>query len=168
MTSTSKPAPGATTMAPSSPPSRPSPTGGLTAGLDLRAAPHSTCREQAKGRSTVQHPPNRSLHGFGGLPLRRPCLPRGRIGRFHGHQRKAFWSSVWSVASSVVCPCIAAKGLVPAARNRVEETTGEAAHDVRRDHGVSQCRVGLASSVSLTAATNRQAAMGVSCFRLVP
>jgi hypothetical protein len=44
-------------------------------------------------------------------------------------------------------------GLVPAACNRVGVTTGEAAHDVRRDHWVSQCRVGLAPSVSLSAAT---------------
>jgi transposase len=57
-----------------------------------------------------------------------------------GHQRKAFWSSVLSVASSVVFPCIAVMGFVPAARNRVEETTGEAAHDVGRDHGVSMPR----------------------------
>jgi hypothetical protein len=68
------------------------------------------------------------------------------------HQRKSFWSSVWSVASSVVWPCIAVMGLAPAACNRVEETAGEAAHDERRDHWVSQCRVGLAPSVSLTAA----------------
>jgi hypothetical protein len=32
----------------------------------------------------------------------------------------------------------------------------------------SQCRVGLAPSVRLSAARNRQAALGVSCFRRVP
>ena len=40
-------------------------------------------------------------------------------------------------------------GLVPAACDRVGETTGGAAHDVRRDQRVSQCRGGLAPTASL-------------------
>jgi hypothetical protein len=58
------------------------------------------------------------------------------------HQRKSFCVKGLRVgASSVVCPCIAVMGLVPAACNRVVETTGGAAHDVRRDHrGVSMPR----------------------------
>ena len=61
-----------------------------------------------------------------------------------------FGSRVWSVPWSVVCPCIAVMGLGPTACNRVEETTGGAAHDERRDHGVSQCRGGLAPTARLT------------------
>jgi hypothetical protein len=40
-------------------------------------------------------------------------------------------------------------GLVPAACDRVGETAGGAARDVRRDHGVSLCRGGLAPTASL-------------------
>src|SRR6476659_11400481 len=40
-------------------------------------------------------------------------------------------------------------GLVPAACDRVGETTGGAAHDERRDQRVSLCRVGLAPTASL-------------------
>jgi hypothetical protein len=40
-------------------------------------------------------------------------------------------------------------GLVPAACDRVGETTGGAAHDERGDQRVSLCRVGLAPTVSL-------------------
>jgi hypothetical protein len=40
-------------------------------------------------------------------------------------------------------------GLVPAACDRVGETTGGAAHDERRDQRVSLCRAGLAPTVSL-------------------
>jgi hypothetical protein len=43
-----------------------------------------------------------------------------------------FVSSLWSGASPVVCPCIAVIGLGPTACNRVGQTTGGAAHDVRR------------------------------------
>ena len=57
------------------------------------------------------------------------------------HQRKSFCVKGLVGASSVVCPCIAVMGLVPAACDRVGETTGGAAHDVRRDHrGVSMPR----------------------------
>src|SRR5215471_14634510 len=63
------------------------------------------------------------------LTLRhRPRLERS------AHQRESVCVKLLAGASSVVCPCIAVTGLVPAARDRVEETTGGAAHDVRRDH----------------------------------
>ena len=55
-------------------------------------------------------------------------------------------------------------GFVPAARDRVGETTDGAAHDVRRDHGVSQCRGGLAPAVSLKVPADGQAA-SVPVFR---
>jgi hypothetical protein len=57
-------------------------------------------------------------------------------GRRHtsSHQRKSVCVKGLVGASSVVCPCIAVMGLGPTACNRVVETTGGAAHDVRRDH----------------------------------
>jgi hypothetical protein len=65
------PAPGAETIAPFSPASRPSPPGGLRPALTPAAGgtgPHlpGTGHE---GRSTIQDPPNRGLHGLGGLPI---------------------------------------------------------------------------------------------------
>ena len=57
------------------------------------------------------------------------------------HQRESFCVKLPAGARSVVCPCIAVMGLVPAARDRVDETTDGAAHDERRDHrGVSMPR----------------------------
>ena len=41
-----------------------------------------------------------------------------------GHQRKSFCVKLLVGAPAIVCPCIAMMGLVPAACNRVEETTG--------------------------------------------
>jgi len=79
-----------------------------------------------------------------------------------------FGSRVWSVPWSVVCPCIAVMGLGPTACNRVEETTGGAAHDERRDHGVSQCRGGLAPTARLTGCLTSQAAMGAAWRCRVP
>ena len=87
------------------------------------------------------------------------------VPRTHAHQRESFCVKRLVGASSVVCPCIAVMGLVPAACDRVGETTGGAAHDVRRDHRVSQCRVGLAPTASLSAALAGQAA---SAVRLLP
>jgi hypothetical protein len=43
-----------------------------------------------------------------------------------------FVSSLWSGASPVVCPCIAVMGVGPTSCNRVDQTTGGAAHDERR------------------------------------
>src|SRR6516225_12032593 len=58
-------------------------------------------------------------------------------------------------------------GLVPAARDRVEETTGGAAHDERRDHwGVSMPR-GARPGRQLECHGPGQAARAVAC-RLVP
>jgi hypothetical protein len=51
---------------------------------------------------------------------------------FGTHQRKAFSVKPLAGASSVVSPCIAVMGLVPAAHNRVDLTTDGAAHDERR------------------------------------
>lgn len=57
------------------------------------------------------------------------------------HQRELVCVKSLAGARSVVWPCIAVTGLVPAARDRVEETTDGAAHDDRRDHrGVSMPR----------------------------
>jgi hypothetical protein len=39
------------------------------------------------------------------------------------HQRESFCVKLLAGASSVVLPCIAVMGVVPAARDRVEETT---------------------------------------------
>ena len=56
-----------------------------------------------------------------------------RMPRMHPHiSVRRFQSRGRVGASSVVCPCIAVMGLVPAACNRVGETTGGAAHDERR------------------------------------
>jgi hypothetical protein len=66
------------------------------------------------------------------------------------HQRESFWVKPLVGASSVVCPCIAVMGLGPAACDRVDETTGGAAHDERRGDGVPQCRGGLAPTASLS------------------
>jgi len=49
-----------------------------------------------------------------------------------GHQRKSFCVKPLIGALPVVCPCIAVIGLGPTACNRVGQTTGGAAHDVRR------------------------------------
>src|SRR5918994_773204 len=51
-------------------------------------------------------------------------------------------------------------GLVPAACDRVGRTTSGAAHDVRRDHGVSQCRGGLAPTASLIGGGDRSGGRG--------
>src|SRR5664279_2407997 len=97
----------------------------------------------------------------GELRCHAPDAPyRARRSTSPAHQRKSFWVKLLIGASSVVCPCIAVMGLVPAACNRVGETTGGAAHDVRRDHGVSQCRGGLAPTASLGSRLVRQAATG--------
>ena len=56
--------------------------------------------------------------------------------------------------------------LVPAARDRVEETTDGAAHDERRDHGVSQCRGGLAPAASLKDRLTGQAASALLSRRV--
>src|ERR1035437_6214057 len=48
------------------------------------------------------------------------------------HQRKSFCVKPLVGALPVVCPCIAVIGLGPTACNRVGQTTGGAAHDVRR------------------------------------
>jgi hypothetical protein len=58
-------------------------------------------------------------------------------------------------------------GLVPAACNRVGVTTDGAARDVRRDHGVSQCRVGLARTVC-SVTTSGQAALACVAVVRVP
>ena len=70
----------------------------------------------------------------------------------HAHQRKALsvkryasWillpSCLWSVPRPSSGPCIAVTGVVPAACNRVGQTTGGAAHDERRgDRGPSMPR----------------------------
>jgi hypothetical protein len=50
------------------------------------------------------------------------------------HDREPSQVKCLAGAASVVCPCIAVTGLVPAARDRVAETTDGAAHDDRRDH----------------------------------
>ena len=53
------------------------------------------------------------------------------------HIRKSFRVKGLAGASSVVCPCIAVMGWIPAACDRVGETTGGAAHDVSRGTGWS-------------------------------
>ena len=74
----------------------------------------------------------------------KPChlemaLWRGLAGRLlatwrtSAHQRKAFWVKPSVGASSVVCPCIAVMGVVPAAGNRVVETPDGAASNGKRD-----------------------------------
>src|SRR2546423_620584 len=61
-------------------------------------------------------------------------------------------------------------GLVPAACDRVGETTGGAAHDDRRDQRVSQRRVGLAPTVRLMCRDDRagQAARAAVGRRFTP
>src|ERR1035437_4716989 len=73
----------------------------------------------------------------------------GRLRRTSAHQRKAFSVKPLVGASAVVSPCIAVMGCVPAARNRVDLTTGGAAHDeCRGNHGSLMPR-GLAPTASL-------------------
>jgi hypothetical protein len=57
-----------------------------------------------------------------------------RVSEAPSHARESFCVKLPAGARPVVCPCIAVMGLVPAARDRVGETTGGAAHDERRDH----------------------------------
>ena len=90
-------------------------------------------------RPRVFAAPRKHLPRVGG-PCLRPMTgptplhnhPSPQCADASGHQRESFCVKRLAGASSVVCPCIAVTGLVPAARDRVEETTGGAAHDDRR------------------------------------
>jgi hypothetical protein len=100
--------------------------------------------EPADGGSS-DSPTTKSVTG-----LKHPSSYRatGRSSGTDSHQRKTVASSGGRGASSVVGPCIVVVGLIPAACNRVDETTGGAALDVRRGFpGVPQCRVGLAPTL---------------------
>jgi hypothetical protein len=69
------------------------------------------------------------------------------------HLCKSLLVNFWSVASSVVSPCICRNGVVPAGCNRVGVTACRAAsHDERGDKRASLCRIGLATSSMLSAA----------------
>jgi hypothetical protein len=93
-------------------------------------------------------------------------LGAAREDRVHAHQRKTFWSSSWSGASSVVCPGIVVMGLGPAACNRVGETAGGAADDERRGNRCSaagsrpvhpvSCRLRMSKVVSSHASSTRR------------
>ena len=84
------------------------------------------------------------------------------------HQRKAFCVKRLVGASSVVSPCIAVMGLVPAAHNRVDLTTGGAAHDERRgDRGSSMPRGARPDRQLDEPPCSVQAAMGIGWW-LVP
>src|SRR5947207_1109452 len=85
------------------------------------------------------------------------------------HQRRTVCVKCLVGASSVVGPCIAVMGLVPAACNRVDATTDGAAHDERRgNRGSSMPRGARPDRARRPPAAVSQAAMGIAVECLAP
>jgi hypothetical protein len=85
------------------------------------------------------------------------------------HQRKSLCVKHLVGALARRRPCIAVMGLVPAACNRVDETTGGAAHDVRRGNWCpSMPRRARPDRQLMSTYDNAQEARVVSVRRRVP